>query len=203
VEIRRGGKRSSDVRRRVAALLTVAVAGAVAYAITRGPSGGLMPIDEMNVGFGARCGQTVTWEAAVVANTSKTPLVVESARLVDPPRGFSMAYARGYVTRRNASADDDRARTPLAGIRIEPTPPSHVGAWHFVVGIRTPFCPPAARRQRSRFSNGPSWLMARHTALIVSYSVGGDHRSARIGGATVICTAPRHYRCHLPEPLPT
>ena len=181
----------------------VAVAGAVAYAVTRGPSGGLVAIDEMNVGFGARCGQTVEWGTAVVANTSKAPLVVESVRLVDPPRGFSMAYARGWHGTRNPSADDDRALTPLAGIRIKHTPASHVGAWHFVIGIRTPSCPPPARGQRSKFSNGPSWLMARHKALVVSYSVGGDHHSVRIGGATVICTAPAHYRCRLPEPLPT
>jgi hypothetical protein len=45
--------------------------------------------------------------------------------------------------------------------------------------------------------------MARHKALVVSYSVGGDHRSVRLGGPTVICTAPTHYRCRLPEPLPT
>jgi hypothetical protein len=106
----------------------VAVGGAVAYAVTRGPSGGLVPIDEMNFGFAARCGETVNWGAAIVANTSKTPLVVEGARLADPPRGFSMAYARGWYGTRNASADDGGARTPLAGMRIEPTPASHVPA---------------------------------------------------------------------------
>jgi hypothetical protein len=46
-------------------------------------------------------------------------------------------------------------------------------------------------------------VMARHQALVVSYSIGGDHRSVRLGGPTVICTAPTHYRCRLPEPLPT
>jgi hypothetical protein len=178
----------------------LAVGGGAAYALTRGPSGGLVPIDEENIGYALRCGETIDWGAAIVANTSKTPLVIEGARLVDPPRGFSMAYARGWYQRWRPSADEGRAR-PLTGIRIAPTPPSHVPAWHFEVGIRTPSCPPP-RRQRSKFSEGPSWIVAGGKALVVTYSIGGDHRSVRLGGRLVICTSPRHYRCRLPEALP-
>jgi hypothetical protein len=43
--------------------------------------------------------------------------------------------------------------------------------------------------------------MASGKALVVSYSIGGDHRSVRLGGELAICTAPRHYRCRLPEAL--
>lgn len=182
-------------------LLLVAVGGVLAISVARGPSGGLVPVDEENVGFALRCGDTVTWDAAVVANSSKTPLVVKSARLLDPPPGFSIAYARGWFGRREASADDGRARTPLTGIRIERTPPSHVPAWHVLIGIRTPTCRPPLRQQRKKVSDGPSWTKI-GKALVVSYSIGGDNRSVRLGGGLAICTAPSHYRCRLPEPLP-
>src|SRR6476646_6577668 len=117
-------------------LVVVVAAGALGlYRVVHGPSGGLKALDEENVGFELRCGETARWEAALIGNTSRASAVIKRVELVHPPRGFRLAYARTVM-------GDGQAGNPLVGARIghSPTPTTAGHAWHVVIGIETPSC---------------------------------------------------------------
>jgi hypothetical protein len=175
------------MKRTAAALVAVAACATTAYALTRGPSGGLVPIEEENAGFELHCGDTANWQAATVANTSKTSVVIQAVHLDAPPRAFSLAYARGWFGSRNTVADDGRAHTPLKGLRVAYTRPWPAPAWHLLVGIRMPPC---------RSVRGSTWWLHATRSIVVSYTIGHDHRTVRLGADTTICAAPRRHRCH-------
>jgi hypothetical protein len=176
----------SEVKRGLAVALVLVVGGIVAYALTRGPSGGLRPILlEGGLGYEGRCGQTVGWPAAIVGNTSDTSLVLDSVRVKDLPPGWSVAYARAWHGHRDFIGDIPRRDVPLRGVSIAPhTGPPPALVWHIIVGIRTPRCaaPPV------RFWKG-------NKSLLVSYTIGGGHRTARLGEQIGICAAAIHVRC--------
>jgi hypothetical protein len=191
--VERGDLVFLGVTRLLAALglgIAVAACGFGLYPLVHGPSGGLRAVDEENVGFVLRCGQTADWEAAQIANTSRTAAVIKRVELVGQPLGFKIAYARSWHAARAAIGDGGQARAPLVGARIGHTNNPNRRTWHVIVGVRTPRCrPPGYNGDRSL------WRMTNGEAVRLTYEIGGHTRTLRVGGQSAICAVPPHHRC--------
>jgi hypothetical protein len=184
------------VKRLLAALavaLALAACGFGLYRLVHGPSGGLTPIDEENLGFVLRCGQTASWEAAQLGNTSRTAAVIKRVELVGPPLGFKIAYARAWHASRGAIGDGGQAHAPLVGARIGHTTNPNGRTWHVIVGVKTPSC--RAPRYNGDVVARPLWQMTNGKAIRLTYEIGGHTRTLRVGGHSAICTVPPHHRC--------
>lgn len=186
-----------DVKRLLAALgVGVAVAACAfgLYRLVHGPSGGLKPIDEENLGFVLRCGQTADWEAGQIANTSRTAAVIKGVDLVGAPLGFKIAYARRWHASRWGIGDGGQARAPLVGARIGHTTNPNGHTWHVIIGVKTPNC------RAPRYNGDPGvgrslWQMTNGKGVRLTYEIGSHTRTLRVGGHSAICAVPPHHRC--------
>jgi hypothetical protein len=185
-----------DVKRVLAALgvgIVVAACAFGLYRLVHGPSGGLTAIDEENLGFELRCGQTADWEAAQIGNTSHTAAVIKRVELVGPPLGFKIAYARAWHASREAIGDGGRAHAPLVGTRIDHTTNPNGRTWHVIVGVQAPSC--QAPRYNGDPVGRPLWQMTNGKAVRLTYEIGGHTRTLRVGGQSAICAVPAHKHC--------
>ena len=84
------------------------------------------------------------------------------------------------------SAAGSDARTAGIGLRIPPTDRNPGRAWHLIVALRTQACRAGARKLS---------LPAR--ALQLSYDLGGEHRTLRLGDELDVCA--KRGRAHCPR----
>jgi hypothetical protein len=185
------------VRRLLAAVgvgIGIAACAFGLYRLVHGPSGGLKAIDEESLGYVLRCGETADWEAAQIANTSRTVAVIKHVDLVGRPAGFEIAYVRAWHASRHTVGDGGQARAPLVGAQIGHTPNPNGRTWHVIVGVRTPACRPP--RDNGDPGVGASlWQMKDGKAVRLTYEIGGHTRTLRVGGQSAICSVPPRHRC--------